>query len=385
MGITITVIFILIISILIWRIAPGEFKKKIPDALIWLATILGIAAIGIAVYMPFFIKEKFLGTPNYRTYGDLGAIGDYIGGTTVAFLTASSVILLLATILMQRKEIKISQQGITELIKQTKASVGQAEDAKAETRITNETMRKQQFESTFFNMISLHQNLVDRLKSNKIGEAEGYHVIEESLKEFREYYWKIAQEKFKEPYMEDDYEEILDLVKYLKKHRNHLASATLTENKDHVLKFYRELDFRDIKHLESGNKMIRDFFKAYVYNKQDIHVDEAFRDFIINYESVLASYFNSITTIINFLLTSEYEREDKENNTSKNKIYREVFFSQLSPQELVLIYYYAKYYPKNEWLLKELKAYNLFYPRLIDTVLLFWSIDKKNIQELSRQ
>ncbi|MGE7640837.1 hypothetical protein [Peribacillus frigoritolerans] len=36
---------------------------------------------------------------------------------------------------MQRKEIKISQQGIVELIKQTEASVKQAEEARKETQI----------------------------------------------------------------------------------------------------------------------------------------------------------------------------------------------------------------------------------------------------------
>ncbi|PEO44438.1 hypothetical protein CN563_19820 [Bacillus sp. AFS026049] len=45
--------------------------------------------------------------------------------------------MLLATIIMQRKEIKISQQGIVELIKQTEASVKQAEEARKETQITN--------------------------------------------------------------------------------------------------------------------------------------------------------------------------------------------------------------------------------------------------------
>ena len=50
---------------------------------------------------------------------------------------------------MQRKEIKISQQNIEELVKQTAASVSQAEEARKETQITNETMKRQQFETTF--------------------------------------------------------------------------------------------------------------------------------------------------------------------------------------------------------------------------------------------
>lgn len=355
-------------------------KEKISDVLIWGATIFGVIAIAAAVYMPFFIKDRFLGTANYPTYSDLGPIGDYIGGTTVAILTAASVFLLLATIIMQRREIKISQQGIEELVKQTEASVKQAKEARKEAVVTNETMRRQQFESTFFNMIGVHQNLVDRLKSK---EAEGYHVIEESLKALHDYYFIGANEKFKKPYIEDDYVEILDLVTFLQMSRFDSARTIQLRIKTEVLKFYRKLDFRDIIHFESHNRMIKDFWKFAYQNEEEIHIDEAFHDFIINYESVLDSYFNSITTIIKFLSKSEYESKDRENITDINKVYREIFFSQLSPQEMALIYYYSRYYPENEWLAEELKVYNLFYPRLVETVLLFWSRDKKNIQELS--
>ncbi|MDI2588064.1 hypothetical protein OR571_13300 [Psychrobacillus sp. NEAU-3TGS] len=122
------------------------FQRK----LINLFSFLGIVLILTAIMVPFIIKNHYKNLiVNYKTIADLGGIGDFIGGTTVTFLTASSVFLLLATIIMQRKEIKISQQSIKELVKQTKASVSQAEEARKETGITNQTMKRQQFESTF--------------------------------------------------------------------------------------------------------------------------------------------------------------------------------------------------------------------------------------------
>ncbi|MBY0027950.1 hypothetical protein H7K20_12645 [Priestia aryabhattai] len=115
--------------------------------------------------MPFIIRNYYKSRiVNYKTLANIGAVGDFIGGTTVAFLTASSVVLLLATIIMQRKEIKISQQSIEELVKQTASSVKQAEEARKETQITNETMKKQQLETTFFNMLSLHHQIVNSIK-----------------------------------------------------------------------------------------------------------------------------------------------------------------------------------------------------------------------------
>lgn len=137
--------------------------KKV-ESYIKFLTRLGMSLLFVALAMPFIIRGLFKSkVKGYTSVADLGTVGDFIGGTTVAFLTASSVILLLATIIMQRKEIKISQQSIEELVKQTAASVEQAEQARKETQITNETMKQQQIESTFFNMLSLHHQIVNSL------------------------------------------------------------------------------------------------------------------------------------------------------------------------------------------------------------------------------
>lgn len=137
-------------------------------------TTLGILLIIIAVIMPFRVRNYFKPKiENYKTIADLGTIGDFIGGTTVAFLTAASVVLLLATIIMQRKEIKISQESIVQLVMQTKASIEQAEQARKETQITNTTMKKQQFETTFFNMVNLHHQIVDGMRITRIFEIDG--------------------------------------------------------------------------------------------------------------------------------------------------------------------------------------------------------------------
>ncbi|QHA20660.1 hypothetical protein GPA05_20990 [Bacillus toyonensis] len=121
----------------------------------------------IAIVTPFIIFHL---KPTYLA--DLGPVGDFIGGTTVTFLTGASVFLLIATNRMQRKELQMSRKSIDEMVKQTeasveqmKASVQQAEEAKKETQITNETMKRQQFETTFFNMLQLHHQIVDGIKA----------------------------------------------------------------------------------------------------------------------------------------------------------------------------------------------------------------------------
>jgi len=165
--------------------------------------------------MPFKIREYYkLRIKDYGNLADLGPVGDFIGGTTVAFLTAASVVLLLATIIMQRKEIKIGQRSIEELVKQTEASVKQTEEAKEETQITNETMKRQQFETTFFNMINLHHNILNEIK---IDDSTGRTAIEKLYKDLIDTYYNeiyiIYSEELKGKASMGDKQILDDLVK----------------------------------------------------------------------------------------------------------------------------------------------------------------------------
>lgn len=362
-------------------------KKKYPKAnkvlaeiFTWVFTIIGILLIVTAIIMPFRLRDYYKPKiEHYKTIADLGTIGDFIGGTTVAFLTAASVFLLLATIIMQRKEIKISQQSIDELVKQTEASKEQAQEARKEAKITNETMKRQQFETTFFNMVSLHHNNTEKL-SNK--EFKGNDVIKDALKNFSDYYYEFASLKFKETYLADSYNEVVDFIKDLQMHGINEVASVQTSVKAEVEEIFEELDLRKLIKEKPKMRMLKEFRSyAYIERKEDL-ISEAYHKFEINFDGVLSSYFNSITTIIKFLSESEFEKEDKQNDTQNSKIYREILFSQFSPHEMMLIYYFVTYMPSNEWLLEELKTYNLFYPRLSETLYLFWSIDKKNVEEL---
>ena len=357
-----------------------KYSKILAEIFIWFFKIIGILLIVTAVFMPFRLRDYYKPKiENYKTIADLGTIGDFIGGTTVAFLTAASVFLLLATILMQRKEIKISQQSIDELVKQTNASIEQAEEAKKEAQITNETMKRQQFETTFFNMVTLHHNNTDKL-SNK--EVKGNDVIKDALKTFSDYCYDLVSSKFKKSYLTDDYEEVVDLIKYLQMYGIKEVASVQTSIKAEVIVAFEKINFRELIEANVEKKMIKEFF-SYAYQRIDENlISEAYYEFEIKHDSILSSYFNSIIIIIKLLSESEFEKEDKQNSTQNNKIYREILFSQFSPHEMMMIYYFAKYSSSNEWLLEELKTYNLFYPRLGETLYKFWPVDKKNIEEL---
>ncbi|MDC7729669.1 putative phage abortive infection protein [Bacillus cereus group sp. MYBK120-1] len=176
-------------------------KKWFSKTTNWMFFISMLCIVG-AVASPLFVYLRYSGYGDYTGIAELGPIGDFVGGTTVTFLTAASVFLLIGTNIMQRKELQMSRQSVDEMVKQTeasveqmKASVRQAEQARKETQVTNDTMKKQQFETTFFNMLSLHHQIVSDTQINMFDEwvEEG-----ELVSQAKPYEGRAAFEKLKE-------------------------------------------------------------------------------------------------------------------------------------------------------------------------------------------
>lgn len=167
----------------------------------WGLTI-SILLIVLAILSPIVVYLRYSGYSDYTGLAALGPIGDFIGGTTVTFLTGASVILLIATNMMQQKELQMSRQSVDEMVNQTKASVKQmkasvrqAEEARKETQVTNETMKKQQFETTFFNMLSLHHQIVSDTQINMYDEWVEEDQVQSQAKLYE---GRAAFEKLKE-------------------------------------------------------------------------------------------------------------------------------------------------------------------------------------------
>ncbi|WP_441276936.1 putative phage abortive infection protein [Tardiphaga sp. 172_B4_N1_3] len=102
--------------------------------------ILATAIIGTAIYV---------GYHNVDWYKDLGTWGDFFGGTLNPILTFLTFIGVLLTIALQKIEMNL-----------TREELGRSADA-LENQI--QTTRKQIFESTFFQMLSLHNNIVNSI------------------------------------------------------------------------------------------------------------------------------------------------------------------------------------------------------------------------------
>lgn len=95
----------------------------------------GIIVCIVAIITPFLILF-YVNKSYLESFEKIGTFGDFFGGTTVGLFNFSSILLVLAAVIIQRKELK-------------------------ETRIQ---FQKQQIDNTFFNMINLHNEIVRTLE-----------------------------------------------------------------------------------------------------------------------------------------------------------------------------------------------------------------------------
>ncbi|MGJ0515136.1 MAG: putative phage abortive infection protein [Methylomicrobium sp.] len=86
-------------------------------------------------------------------HGDWGTFGDYIGGTLNPILSFLSLIALLATIVLQSKELKLTR-------KELKRSASAQVQTKEILDKQSETLTRQQFESTFFSLLDQHNQVL---------------------------------------------------------------------------------------------------------------------------------------------------------------------------------------------------------------------------------
>ncbi|PFE48193.1 hypothetical protein CN318_29780 [Bacillus cereus] len=275
-------------------------------------TWIGIILIPIAILMPWVVVHFDL-----SSLGEFGTVGDFIGGTTVTFLTGASVFLLIATNIMQRKELQMSRQSIDEMVKQTKASIKQAEEAKKETQITNQTMKKQQFETTFFNMLQLHHQIVENIQlRTKHEDLRGRKAIEEIKKIFvnslgEKQYFVENPEKGRADWL-GDFEMRISFLRKFFGTPNGISKEMLNE----VYKeFHNEYGNAIGHYMRNNYRIVKFIVENVVDNEEEAKGDKIFGDKRFYFGTLRAQWSNAEFELI--LINSLYERNSKFKNLIK--------------------------------------------------------------------
>jgi uncharacterized membrane protein len=146
---------IVVVSIKKWGNLKQVIKSMTPTRLaeyfLWM--IAGVFLLIAGIFGRYF--TYFKGDLS-NVHEDWGTFGDYIGGALNPILSFLSLIALLATIVLQGKELKLSR-------KELKRSASAQEDTKKILHKQSETLERQQFESTFFSMLDQHNQVLASL------------------------------------------------------------------------------------------------------------------------------------------------------------------------------------------------------------------------------
>ncbi|PFW95204.1 putative phage abortive infection protein [Bacillus pseudomycoides] len=418
-------------------------KKWFSKTTNWMFFISMLCIVG-AVGSPLFVYLRYSGFGDYTGIANLGPIGDFVGGTTVTFLTAASVFLLIGTNIMQRKELQMSRQSVDEMVKQTKASVEQmkasveqAEEAKKETQITNETMKRQQFETTFFNMINLHHNILKELRYN---DKVGRDAISEFYAELKSIYMnRIYREHQLSILKEGDIEKLNELTsqfliaeglyKYQEKYINHHCQPHWDSDNNYIYDFEKFNDFQAV--LDSGNDEewnkseanIKEFFEKYIKNsrercigkldnyklqwygeeKKEIQIEHehitkfeneyyvetllslkcsAYERLYKEHENVIGHYYRNLYRIVKLIQNNTFDSESQERDNEEKRQYRGILRAQLSSFELLMLFYNISYSEKGKKFKELVAGINFFDDHLIEEDFI-WKNDVTELANLN--
>lgn len=384
----------------------------------WIFFISMLCIVG-AVFSPFYFYWRYSDYGDYTGLAALGPVGDFVGGTTVTFFTAASVFLLIATNIMQREELK--------------ASVEQARLARTETQITNETMKQQQFETTFFNMINLQHNI---LKEIQYGDYAGREAIVALYEELENIYDDEIYKQYRTKFINDivtsgNINRLNDLVKksligwglwrYTHEFDSYFMPTTNgngEEDFSELEAFYKSLsdgtnkewnkieadiikDFeKNIKNKgERCGEILGDFdFKSYFKNENKIK-HEYITEFKMNYyddslielkheayeilykkhENLIGHYYRNLYRIVKLIQDNTFDSESQERDNEEKRKYRGILRAQLSSFELLMLFYNISYSEKGKNFKKLITGINFFDDHLIEEDFIW----KNDVEELA--
>ncbi|CGF77969.1 putative phage abortive infection protein [Bacillus sp. N447-1] len=402
-------------------------------------TGIGILLIPMAILMPWVVVHFDL-----KSLGTFGAVGDFIGGTTVTFLTGASVFLLIATNIMQRKELQMSRKSIDEMVKQTEASVEQmaasvqqAEEARKETQITNETMKRQQFETTFFNMINLQHNI---LKEIQIGDYAGREAISRLYRELKNTYDNQVYELYKTQFINNiinsenrgkssdliqqvliekelshyirnferffvparDYDDELDFTERDLFYESITAGTNVRWNeiKDEVIEDFEKNiknnrgkwrkileDFDFIGHIENeksiNHEYVTEFKMNYFDNPLTELKHEAYETLYKQRENVIGHYYRNLYRIVKLIQNNTFDSESQERDNEEKRQYRGILRAQLSSFELLMLFYNVSYSEKGKKFKELVAGINFFDDHLIEEDFI-WKNDGTELANLNK-
>lgn len=127
-----------------------KLNKKETKSRLWIWILIAIIGVIALWGLSWWGINKYIDSPtNQGTFGDMfGAVNSLFSGLAFAGL--------IVTLLYQKEELKLQREELAQTREELKGQ-------RAEFEEQNKTMKRQRFENTFFNMLSLQQEIIANL------------------------------------------------------------------------------------------------------------------------------------------------------------------------------------------------------------------------------
>jgi len=254
--------------------------------------ILSWAGLVLIILSLFFFlwRETFFDTSLLLNSGKAGQFGDFVGGIIGSLWAFAGVILFYVALTEQRMDFAINKKTLDTQVAALEKQIQEFELQRDEMKLSREvyteqsnTLKKQQFENTFFNMVGLHHKIVEGLKIDTI-------ELDDS--------------------------------------KDHLKRLNLTGVLSSRVCFF--LFFMELQ----ANYLKRE--KILVSNKTSYEPNNlivlTYEDLYNKFQSDLSHYFGTLYNILKFI---------KSQQVGDDFFYANIFRAQLSSYELLLLFYHC--------------------------------------------
>jgi len=282
------------------------FNETTSKILMW--TGIALFAIGIVL---FIWNDSAYDSAEQIDAAKFGQFGDYVGGLIGSLWALAGVILFYVALTEQREDIKTNREVLITQVNALEQQIKEFELQREEMELTREvfteqskTLKKQQFESTFFNSVNLLNNIIENIN---------YSISPPTQKDIG------SQPAFPQPDRTKTYQgrdSFEYFYKNLKSHYDKLKAKYILKN---IHTTYSP---------ESKFNIPKNIYENLVIESYDA--------FFGIHQSDLGHYFRTIYNIIKFVHESKPENP---------KYYTNIVRAQLSTYEHLLLFYncYTEY------------------------------------------
>lgn len=241
--------------------------------------ICAFICIAAGICVPFAIRCFEGGA--VAEYTILATAGDWLGGTSAPLFSLAGFLMMYGAYKMQQEDLRLTREEM--------------QQTRKEFETQNATLKRQEFETTFFHLLELHHQIVDSIlykspSSNLYQGRQYISLVYDGFKrDYNDYYMRFCglstgNELSPEKFDADCLQKILpkrfsNIEQYIGHYVKNIFQTLRLLNKS-ILSAEDKMDFAKLLAAQLSNDELHLLFYHCIYNGEDIE----FRDLVCRYK-----------------------------------------------------------------------------------------------------